>query len=68
MNTDEPQIEINGKMLNAAQAMAVRVACTSFHAQLATDPDSLGDDDHGRLMTGLYVQRLSEVARIMLAP
>jgi hypothetical protein len=65
---DEPRIEINGRPLSAAQAMAVRVACTSFHAQLATDPDPLGDDEHGRRMASLYVERLSEVLRIMLAP
>jgi hypothetical protein len=56
---DEPEITINGVPLTNAQAMAVRVAVSSF------DPDC-GDDEHGLMMTNLYASRINEVLRIML--
>ena len=57
--SDEPEITINGMRLTNAQAMAVRVAVSSFDADC-------GDDDHGRAMTKAYTERLNEVFRIML--
>jgi len=55
----EPEIIINGARLTDAQAMAIRVAISSF------DYDC-GDDDHGRAMTKAYTDRLNEVLRIMI--
>jgi len=54
----EPEIIINGVRLTDAQAMAIRVAISSF------DPDC-GDDEHGLAMRKAYVDRLNEVFRIM---
>ena len=56
---DEPEITINGVRLTNAQAMAVRVAVSSFDADC-------GDDEHGIAMTKAYTDRLNEVFRIML--
>jgi len=63
---DEPQIAINGEPLTTAQAMAVRVACSSYFDEMASNPDALGEDDHGRRMTALYAERLGEVIGLML--
>jgi hypothetical protein len=62
---NEPEIIINGMRLSSAQAMAVRVAVTSYHGEMS-DPVALGDDDHGRAMTKAYRERLSEVLRQMI--
>jgi hypothetical protein len=56
---DEPEIIINGVHLTNAQAMAVRVAISSF------DVDC-GDDEHGLAMSKAYAARLNEVFRIMI--
>ena len=57
--SDEPDITINGTRLTSAQAMAVRVAVSSFDADC-------GDDEHGKAMSKIYTDRLNEVFRIML--
>lgn len=59
----EPIITINGRRLTDAQAAAVRVAITSFHADMAT-PMALGSDEHGIRMTEAYRDRLTEVLEI----
>lgn len=56
---DEPEITINGVRLTSGQAMAVRVAISSFN------PDC-GDDEHGRAMSKAYADRLREVCRIIV--
>ncbi len=61
--SDEPKITINGVELTEAQAMTVRVALTSFDFSL-TD-GSLGDDQHGKEMIGLYRERLRELYKVM---
>ena len=65
MSSDEPFITINGQALTTGQALAVRVAITSFHAEMS-EPSALGDDEHGRFMVEHYRDRLSEVLRIAL--
>lgn len=45
--------------LTAAQAMAVRVAVSSFDADC-------GDDEHGKAMAKAYTDRLNEVFRMMV--
>lgn len=57
--SDEPEIIINGTKLTNAQAMAVRVAVSSFDADC-------GDDEHGKAMSKAYTERLGEVFRIMI--
>lgn len=61
----EPSIIINGQKLTPAQAMAVRVAITSYHAEMH-QPDALGDDEHGQAMAKAYAARLGEVLMIAL--
>jgi len=61
----EPTIVVNGVHLTDAQAMAVRVAITSYHAEMS-DETACGDDDQGRLMTRAYHDRLSEVLNIIV--
>ena len=61
----EPIITINSVRLTYAQEVAVRVAITSFHAEMA-EPDALGDDEHGRAMTKTYRDRLSEVLAVIV--
>lgn len=64
MNT-EPKITINGKDLNQAQAMAVRVAISSFQTEMAPD-GALGEDAAGEAIRQGYSSRISEVLTVML--
>lgn len=59
----EPHIIINGIELTEAQAMAVRVAVSSFYTEMGA-PDALGEDEHGRAMAAAYRLRLAEVYRL----
>ena len=61
---DEPRITINGTALSAAQAMAVRVAVTNFHAEMS-NPDFAAQV--GPIAEG-YAARLGEVLKLMLGP
>lgn len=61
----EPNIIINGQALTEAQAMAVRVAITNFHAETA-DMHALGTDQHGIEMCTAYHLRLSEVVKLIV--
>jgi hypothetical protein len=63
----EPVITINGRTLLGPQAMAVRVAITSYHQELQ-DPDHLGTDRDARRLTHAYRDRLDEVLRFILSP
>jgi hypothetical protein len=54
----EPTIIVNGHALTSAQAMAVRVAVSSFNYEL-------GDDNHGQTMAIAYREKLTEVLRMM---
>ena len=63
MTNQEPNITIDGKTLNSAQAMTIRVACESFIFSLLKD--GLGDDEHGREMTKLYLDRLYEIREMI---
>lgn len=62
----EPLITISGRQLTEAQAMAVRVAITAYHQEMA-DPVALGDDEDGRRMTEAYRDRLTEVLQIIVS-
>lgn len=60
----EPKIQIGDHVLTEAQAMAVRVAVTSFHMECSSDEefrDGLGP------IADAYKDRLGEVIRIMLS-
>lgn len=62
----EPNITINGTTLSVGQAMAVRVACTAFAETIRNEPDSLGDDKHGRLIMAAYRKRFTEIIPLLL--
>ena len=58
----EPKVQIGDCVLSEAQAMAVRVAVTSWHSQLAAgEAIELGD------IGPVYEQRLGEVLKIWLS-
>ena len=63
----EPVITINGRLLTSGQAMAVRVAISSFH-QECRDPGHLGDDADARRLTEAYRDRLTEVLQAITTP
>ena len=60
----EPDVTINGHALSFGQAMALRVAVSSFLMSLS-EPDALGDDEAGRGIAAGYRQRLIEIAKLM---
>jgi hypothetical protein len=57
----EPTITINGKVLTSTQAMTIRVAIENFASDLRAD--GLGNDEHGRTMTKLYLTRIDEIRK-----
>jgi len=61
----EADIVINGTPLHRSQAMAVRVALTSYHDEMS-NPDFLGPDEMGRQMTAAYRARIGEVLKLLL--
>ncbi len=61
----EPKITINGKSLTEAQAMTIRVAVNSFSIDLQSN--GLGDDEHGKAMTKLYLERIKEINTMFVA-
>jgi hypothetical protein len=63
--TGEPRISINGVLLSEGQALAVRVACEAFITEMRTK--GLGDDEHGKTMARMYIERLIEVRGLIFA-
>lgn len=63
MQLDEAKVTINGRSLTDAQVMALRVACTIYYDEIASNPDALGTDDKDRRKAALYRDRLGEVLR-----
>lgn len=61
----EANIVINGVELTNAQSMALRVAVTTFNGDMASDPDRLGTDEHGRTMTKAYRERTAEILSLI---
>lgn len=68
MTQNEPHIQIYGVALTEGQAMAVRVACSTFLQEIADDPAAFGNDELGRHMAKAYADRLREVLNRMIAP
>ena len=60
----EPHTIINGMELTDAQAMAVRVAVTSFYQEMG-EKNALGDDEVGRKLASGYRDRLMEGLKLM---
>lgn len=64
---NEAKITINGHLVTDAQATRTAIACGSCLQEMSSNPDALGDDEHGRRMTKLYKMRLGEVMRLISA-
>jgi hypothetical protein len=54
LTDNEPIIAINGHQLTLGQAMTVRVAVTSLHAEMVTN--GLGNDDVGKGIAEGYIK------------
>lgn len=63
---EEPDIIINGHILNPGQAMTIRVALQSFLMEL--HDRGLGDDDTGKQITKGYQTCGAEINRMMAEP
>jgi len=59
----EPVITINGTLLTEAQAETLRVAAGTFLMDLREN--GLGDDDHGKDTTALYLVHLRTIFSLM---
>jgi len=59
----EALVVVNGTPLTVAQSMTLRVALESYASDLRDS--GLGDDDHGREMTRLYLLRLDEIRTLI---
>ena len=55
---------INGIELSPAQITTLRVAISSFIVDLKNE--GLGDDDHGKKITALYIERAQEIEHILI--
>jgi hypothetical protein len=64
--TNEARITINGFRLSEGQSMVVRVACASLYASMTHEDFPLGEDEHGRIMTEHYKDRMEEVLSLWL--
>jgi hypothetical protein len=62
-NDREATITVNGTTLTDAQSTTVRVAIENFAADLTAD--GLGDDEHGKRMSALYMERIQEIRRLI---
>ncbi|MDB6104127.1 MAG: hypothetical protein JWO52_4126 [Gammaproteobacteria bacterium] len=56
---NEPVITINGQRCTEAQAVTIRCAIENLASDL--HDSGLGEDEHGREMTRLYLQRIAEI-------
>ena len=63
----EPDITINGVVLSFGQAMALRVAASTFLMEMS-QPDPLGNDGAGRGIANGYRERMTEVCALMIQP
>jgi hypothetical protein len=63
MARGEPVITINGQTLTNAEAIAVRVAVTSFAISLRAN--GLGDDEHGQAMVRADLSAIDGIDRAM---
>ena len=64
MSQREAEIVVNGHVLTSAQASTIRVALENMAMFLHSD--GLGDDEHGKEMTKLYMQHIAAI-RILAA-
>lgn len=62
-NLFEPAITMNGQKLTSAQCMMIRCAIENFSSDLVNN--GLGNDEHGKTMVKLYMERIEEVRKVM---
>jgi hypothetical protein len=60
---EEAEIIVNGQVLTSGQSMTLRVALEGFALNLKEE--GLGDDEHGKEMTKLYLDRVSEIRKVL---
>lgn len=60
---NEPEIIINGENVGAGCAATIRVAIECFATDL--HDNGLGEDEHGKIMTMNYLNRINDIRRIM---
>lgn len=61
--SSEPAIRINGTQCSNGMAMTIRVAVESFASSL--HDEGLGDDDHGKAMTEVYLDAIHKIRQAM---
>jgi hypothetical protein len=59
----ETIMTINGVQLTGGQMMTVHVALNNFATDLLQH--GLGNDEHGKRMTGAYLETIRDIHRIM---
>lgn len=62
--SQEPIIEINGRVCTDGEAMAIRVAIESFAEGLRES--GLGEDEMGKALTAGYLRSIEELRKKML--
>ena len=60
---NEPEIIINGINVGPGCAMTIRVALETFCADLIQN--GLGDDEHGKRMKQVYLDRINDIREVM---
>jgi hypothetical protein len=60
----EPKITINGQQLTDGQVVTLRVAIESFATDISEK--GLGNDTHGKAMARAYLERISEIRKLIL--
>lgn len=60
---ETPVVFLNGQQLTPGQVITLQVALGSFTMDLQTN--GLGDDDHGKTMTRLYLENINDLLRIL---
>lgn len=60
---EEATVVIKGQTLTTAQVATLRVSLNSFTMSLRQD--GLGEDDHGKKMTVLYLENCKSILRLL---
>jgi hypothetical protein len=64
MTYQTPTVHINGEPLAPGEVESLRCAVTALHSEMS-DPLALGNDEHGRTMTGYYRQHMERILTLM---
>jgi hypothetical protein len=61
--SEEPEIIINGINIGPGCAMTIRVSIEALSSDLIEN--GLGNDEHGKKMKKLYLDRINDIRKIM---